>query len=121
MISLNKTLWTFHKKQGLALLLMLASLHGRSAEADQVQTLADATQLKRLTLEELMNVEITTAARKAEPLFTTPAAVQVITQEDIRRAGASSIPEALRLAPNLQVAQVDSRQWAISSRGFNNG
>src|SRR5439155_9431631 len=44
-----------------------------------------------------------------------------LTSEDIRRSGASSIPEALRLAPNLQVAQVDSRQWAIDARGFNNG
>src|SRR5204863_3930679 len=42
-------------------------------------------------------------------------------EEDIRRSGATSIPEALRLAPNVQVAQIDSRQWAISARGFNNG
>src|SRR5205823_12186937 len=50
-----------------------------------------------------------------------PSAIQVLTQEDIRRSGASSIPEALRLAPNLQVAQVNSSSWAISARGFNNG
>src|SRR5437588_8936858 len=46
-------------------------------------------------------------------------AIQVITQQDIRRSGASSLPEALRLATNLEVAQVDSRQWAISARGLN--
>jgi len=68
-----------------------------------------------------MNVEVTTVTRQPEPLFTSPSAIQVITGEDIRRSGATSIPEALRLAPNLQVAQIDSRQWAISARGFNNG
>src|SRR5262249_6865563 len=45
--------------------------------------------------------------------------IQIITQDDIRRAGAKSIPEALRLASNLQVARIDSHQWAISARGFN--
>src|SRR5205814_4456703 len=54
-----------------------------------------------------------------ERLSQTAPAIQVITQEDMRRSGASSLAEALRLATNLQVAQVDSRQWAISARGFN--
>jgi len=90
-------------------------------EAQTNPPVASADQLKRLSLEELMNVDVTSVSRRAEPLFSTPSAIQVITQEDIRRSGASSLPEALRLAPNLQVAQVDSRQWAISSRGFNNG
>jgi iron complex outermembrane receptor protein len=53
-------------------------------------------------------------------LSETASAIQVINQEDIRRSGAASLPEALRLASNLEVAQVDSRQWAISARGFNN-
>src|SRR5947207_11861176 len=78
------------------------------------------TELKRLSLEDLMNLEVTTVSRQAEKLTEAPSAIQVITQEEIRRSGATSIPEALRLAPNLQVAQVDSRQWVISSRGFNN-
>jgi iron complex outermembrane recepter protein len=91
------------------------------AQAQTNETLAAAEQLKRLSLEELLNVDVTSVSRRAEPLFTTPSAIQVISQEEIRRSGATSIPEALRLAPNLQVAQVDSRQWAISARGFNNG
>src|SRR5438105_787626 len=78
-------------------------------------------QLKQLPLEELLKVEVTTVAKRAERLVDSPSAVQVITAEDIRRSGASSLPEVLRLAPNLQVAQVDSRQWAISARGFNSG
>lgn len=76
--------------------------------------------LKRLSLEQLMNVEVTSVSRRPEKLLATPSAIQIITGEDIRRSGASSIPEALRLATNLQVAQVSSSQWAVSARGFTN-
>jgi iron complex outermembrane receptor protein len=76
--------------------------------------------LKRLSVEELMDVEVTSVSRRPERLSQAASAIQVISQEEIRRSGASSIPEALRLAPNLQVAQVNSSQWAISARGFNN-
>ena len=79
-----------------------------------------ADTLKRLSLEELMNVEVTSVSKRPEKLTAAPSAIQVITQEDIRHSGASSVPEALRLATNLQVAQVNSSQWAISARGFNN-
>jgi iron complex outermembrane receptor protein len=75
--------------------------------------------LKQLSVEELMNVEVMSVSKRAERLSQTASAIQVITEEDILRSGASSLPEALRLATNLQVAQVDSRQWAISARGFN--
>jgi iron complex outermembrane receptor protein len=75
--------------------------------------------LKQLSVEELMNVEVTSVSKRAERLSQTASAIQVITEADIRRSGASSLPEALRLATNLQVAQIDSRQWAISARGFN--
>ena len=80
---------------------------------------ATAAELKALSVEELMNVVVTSVSRRAEPLSHAASAIQVITQEDIRRSSATSLPEALRLASNLQVAQVDSRQWAISARGFN--
>src|SRR6185436_3308608 len=59
-------------------------------------------------------------SRRPEKLSDVASAIQVITQEDIRRSGATSLPEALRLASNLEVAQVDSREWAVSARGFNN-
>src|SRR5215510_6909551 len=78
------------------------------------------SELKKMSLEELLNVEVTSVSRRPEKLSETASAVQVITQEEIHRSGATSLPEALRLASNLQVAQVDSRQWAISARGFNN-
>ena len=76
-------------------------------------------ELKRLNVEDLMNVEVTSVARHPEKLLEAASAIQVITQEDIRRSGATSIPEALRLADNLQVAQKNSHDWAISARGFN--
>ena len=81
---------------------------------------ASASPYRTLSLEELMDVEVTTVSRSPVPLGQSASAVQVIDNESIRRSGATSLPEALRLAPNLQVAQVNSSQWAISSRGFNN-
>jgi iron complex outermembrane recepter protein len=74
--------------------------------------------LKTLTLEELMDIKVTSVSRKLERANDAASAIHVITEEDIRRSGARSIPEALRLAPNLQVAQSNSRSWAISARGF---
>jgi iron complex outermembrane recepter protein len=76
-------------------------------------------ELKQLNVEDLMNVEVTSVARHPEKLLQAASAIQVITQDDIRRSGATSIPEALRLADNLQVAQKNSHDWAISARGFN--
>lgn len=76
-------------------------------------------QLKQLNVEDLMNVEVTSVSRHPEKLIAAASAIQVITQEQIRRSGATSIPEALRLADNLQVAQKNSHDWAISARGFN--
>lgn len=70
-------------------------------------------------MEELMNVEVTSVSRKPEQLNETASAIQVISSEDIRFSGATSLPEILRLASNLQVAQANSSQWAISARGFN--
>src|SRR5882672_5938080 len=74
--------------------------------------------LKQLTLEELGNIEITSVSKKPEQARKTPAAIYVITQEDIRRSGAASIPEVLRLAPGVEVAQVDSNKWSLGIRGF---
>ena len=75
--------------------------------------------LTELPIETLLQIEVTSVARKVEKLSESPAAISVITQDDIRRFGATSIPEALRLAPGLEVARLDANQWAISARGFN--
>ena len=75
--------------------------------------------LTELSLEQLMDIEVTSVSKKEERFFDAPSAVFVITQEDIRRLGATSIPEVLRIVPGLDVAQFDANKWAVSSRGFN--
>jgi iron complex outermembrane receptor protein len=75
--------------------------------------------LKTLTLEQLGNIEVTTVSREPEAVWKTPAAIYVITQEDIQRSGATNIPDALRLAPGVEVARITSGEYAISIRGFN--
>ena len=75
--------------------------------------------LRGLSIEQLANLEVTTASRRPEPLGQIDVAIDVITGADIRDAGAQSLPEALRLARNLQVARVSSQHYAISARGFN--
>ena len=81
---------------------------------------APDNSLADLSLEELANLKITSVSRRAERISDAAASVYVITAEAIRRSGASSLPEALRLAPNLQIAQIDANQYAITARGFNN-
>lgn len=76
-------------------------------------------QLLDLPIEELMKIEVTTASRRSQKLAEVPAAVFVITQDDIRRSGATSIPEALRMAPGVEVARIGTDKWAINIRGFN--
>src|SRR5690349_7675179 len=79
-----------------------------------------SSDLADLSLEQLTKITVTSASRREEPLSEATASLYVITQEDIRRSGVTSLPEALRLAPNLQVARADTNQYAISARGFNN-
>ncbi len=66
-----------------------------------------------------MDIEVVSVSKKEEKLFETAAAVYVITQEEIRRSGLTSIPELLRLAPGIEVARIDGTKWAVSARGFN--
>jgi len=86
----------------------------------QSDTVLSMQNLKNLSLEELMNIQVFSVSRSAEKLTEAASAIQVITSEDIRRSGVTTLPEALRLAQNLQVAKVNASQWAISARGFNN-
>ncbi|HSH72843.1 MAG TPA: TonB-dependent receptor [Methylophilaceae bacterium] len=80
---------------------------------------SSAKDFANMSLEDLANIEVMSVSRQNERLKDAPAAVFVITNEDIRRSGATSIPEALRLAPNLTVTQKNSHDWAITARGFN--
>lgn len=88
--------------------------------SQQKSDYASIDSLKNMSLEQLTNIEVTSVSRRPEKLSEVASAIQVITQEEIRRSGATSLPEALRLSPNLQVAQYSSYAWIISARGFNN-
>ena len=102
----------------MALLTLLAGpVHKTWAQDEQSGQNPPAT-LKQLSLEQLGNVEVTTVSKDPQQVMKTPAAVFVITQEDIRRSGATSIPEALRLAPGVEVAQIDGNHWSVAIRGF---
>ncbi|MHC4298966.1 MAG: TonB-dependent receptor plug domain-containing protein [Planctomycetota bacterium] len=79
----------------------------------------DSEDFFEMSLEELMNVKITTHSKKEEKLFRTPAAAYVLTGEDIRRSGATTVADALRMVPGLQVARITSSKWAVTARGFN--
>lgn len=89
------------------------------ATAPQLGGGAEDQDLARLSLEELALVEITSVSRRPEALADAAAAIYVISAEDIRRSGVTSLPEALRLAPNLNVQRVNSVDYAVSARGFN--
>ncbi len=87
---------------------------GQAGSPEETGTAA----LKKLTLEELSQIEVTTVTKESTPVLRTPAAVYVLTQQDIRRSGATNIPDLLRLVPGVEVAQIDSDKWAIGIRGF---
>src|SRR5689334_10134758 len=91
----------------LALAALAAGMAVLSALPAHAQVIA-AGNLADLTLEQLSNIEVTIATRRAEPLSDVPASAYVVSSEDIRRSGATSLPEALRLAPTLQVARADA-------------
>src|SRR5437879_11849969 len=99
-----------------SLFLCASLLLSLTASAQTQKTTPD---LGETSLEALMNMEVTSASKKQEKLSQTAAAIYLITQEDIRRSGATSIPEVLRMVPGLDVAHIDANKWAISARGFN--
>src|SRR5687768_13563397 len=103
---------------GVALVLGAAP----EARADQARGAAqpapDPRSLTELTPDELMRIEVTSVSKKPETRWRTPAAVSIITRDDIRRSGVTTLVEALRLAPGVQVARIDSNKWAVGVRGF---
>src|SRR5260221_13192004 len=94
-----------------AMALCISSLPGRA--------FGQIGELKQMSLEQLSAQEVTSVSKKPEPYGRAPAAIQVITQDEIRRSGATTLPKARRLADNLIVAQKNAHDWAISARGFN--
>src|SRR5689334_19208403 len=102
------------RKLILATLAYVFLCHSNYASAQ-----SNPADLTQLSLENLMNIQVFTASKKNEPFFTTPAAIYVITQDDIRRSGANNIPELLRMVPGVSVQQINAHSWDISARGFN--
>lgn len=109
------------RRKAVCLLILLLSVngaatsaHGQSAPTSQ----NPAGNLASMSLAQLGNVEVTTVSKEPEKLMRTPAAIYVLTGEDIRRSGAATIPEALRLVPGVEVARIDSDSWAVGIRGF---
>ncbi len=99
----------------LPLALLVACLPASAATQVALAEVAD------LSLEQLTRITVTSVSRRAERLSDVPASVFVVTRDDIRRSGATSLPEALRLAPNLHVGRTDTSQYAIAARGGNTG
>lgn len=93
----------------MALLSVIPARSQQNKEAD----------LAEKSLEDLMNTEVTSVSKKEQKLSQVAAAIFVVTQEDIRRSGATNIPDLLRMVPGMEVAQIDGNTWAISARGFN--
>lgn len=107
-----------HRMRSVAFYGFLAMLFACSYPAKS-QVVFSPRDLKDLSVEELMNLEVTLVSRTPEKLAEAASAIQVITNEDIRRSGATHLAEALRLASNLQVGQLNASTWIISARGFN--
>jgi iron complex outermembrane receptor protein len=117
----------FHKKRirkttfGLILAIMsiIMALSFPHNSWGQPKGGSDQIDLTELSLEDLMNIEVTSVSRRSETVGEAAAAVYVLTDEDIRRSGVTTIPDALRMVPGIQVAQIDGSSWAVTARGFN--
>ncbi len=93
----------------------MLSLHVQPAHAQSVD------DLRAMSIEDLANIQVSSVSKAAEPLSDAPAAIYVISHDDVERSGTTTLPEMLRLAPNLEVAQLTPSSYAISARGFNVG
>src|SRR6201993_4996589 len=104
---------------GLGRIFLAGFLAVVVAATTVAQTSRSVPDVTAMSMEDLMNMQVTSVSKRTQKVADAAAAIFVITQEDIRRSGATSIPEALRMAPGLQVARIDENKWAIGSRGVN--
>jgi len=100
--------------------LLLALLAGVGSETLRAQGNRSGPDLMNMSLEDLLAIKVTSVSKKEQKLSETPAAIYVITQEEIRRSGATNVPDILRTVPGLGVAQLDGNIWAIGTRGSTN-
>jgi iron complex outermembrane receptor protein len=118
-ISVTRRSWTEDARR-VALAALAAAVAGAAPAAwAQAPSAPPRSELTNLPLEELLNIEVTLAGRTEQVVTDTAAAVYVVTYEDLRRSGVSSLAEALRLVPGMQVAQINASKWAVTARGFN--
>src|SRR5713226_7088943 len=103
----------------LVITLLLACQPARPQSSSAKVPTAPQGDLTQVSIETLMNMEVTSVSKKEQKMSQVAAAIFVITQEDIRRSGATNIPDLLRMVPGLDVAQINGSTWAISARGFN--
>jgi iron complex outermembrane recepter protein len=101
------------------MLALACSLGGAQVPADQLPLNETSGDLYQISLESVMNMEVTSVSRREQKLSQAAAAIFVINQDDIRRSGALNIPDLLRMVPGLDVAQINASTWAVSARGFN--
>lgn len=107
-------LYTFKSSASMTIRMLVLSL-GLTSQAVYAESL---NELSDASFDDLLSQEVTSVSRKQQNLYTAPAAVYVITEDDMRRRGVRNVPEALAMAPGISVAAVDGNKWAISSRGF---
>jgi iron complex outermembrane receptor protein len=108
----------FIRPHAFAVLAAVAALLGSAVGPANAQS-ANSGNIANASIEDLMNMDVTSVSKKDQTLSETGAAVFVIGKEDIRRSGAANIPDLLRMVPGVEVAQINANQWAISIRGFN--
>jgi iron complex outermembrane receptor protein len=119
LFSMASTRFTLQPRLKPLVCSLALSLMGLTALQAQAETPGpDPQDLGDLSLEELANIQVTSVSRRPESLSGAASSIFVITGSEIHRAGATTLPEALRLAPNLQVARVDARNYAVTARGF---
>jgi iron complex outermembrane receptor protein len=104
---------------GAVPVFLLLATGADAADTTNQPATKSAGDLENMTLEQLVNVKVTSVSKKEENLNDAAAAIFVLSNDDLRRSGATSVAEALRLVPGMDVGQINSSQWAISSRGFN--
>lgn len=121
MVTMRRHSLALHSCRLLWVVVFLFASALRAETAPDVQGTTDSDNplnLKKLSLEELSQIEVTTPSKEPQLAFRSAVAIDVITGEDIHRSGATSIPEALRLAPGVEVERIDANRWSIGIRGF---
>jgi iron complex outermembrane recepter protein len=104
----------------IALCFAVVLLAGGAGVSGQDGIAPASHDLSKMSIEDLMDIQVTSVSKKEQKMSQAAAAVFVITQEDIRRSAATNIPDLLRMVPGMDVSQIDANTWAISARGFNN-